>query len=292
MEESMSVSKVPTTNDLIHLLKFPFSDKHWIPKLLLGILLGAVSLIIPFIPIVFLTGYYYRISRRIIAEDGEAALPEWEDWGKLFTDGIKYLGVILIYSLPLIFSLIIMYLIMFLPMLSSTNASADWGGYGADSQMMSTILTMLLMYPMMSLMMLINLATGVFIPPALMHMIAKNSFGAAFNISAWWKTFRTNIGGFLISYLIMISLVAMLYFGYYILMLSIVLCCLAPIFLLATTTYSGLVTSGLYARAYRTGMENLNGKSGSSAVSVIKHPVEPHKVKPVSTQRKKPSTQR
>ncbi|MBN2258621.1 MAG: DUF4013 domain-containing protein [Anaerolineaceae bacterium] len=251
----MSVKTDSTTIDLKQALKFPFSDEHWVQKFLVCILLGIASFMIPFIPLVFLSGYYYRISRRIIAGDGVTALPDWDEWGKLFVDGIKYLGIVLVYLIPFILSILFMCLVMSLPMLSALNPSDNWNGYGADPQMMRTMLSMLALYPMIGLMLLISLVTGLFLPPALMHMVGQDTFGAGFHFSAWWKVFRSNLGGFLLSYLILFTMVTLLYIGYYILVLTVILCFLTPLFLVVTSVYTGLVASDMYAQSYRLGAD-------------------------------------
>lgn len=289
----MSATTIPTPGDLIQTLKFPFSDKRWIQKVLVGLLLTLASFIILLIPAVFLVGYYFRVSRRIISDDGQAVLPEWNDWGKLFVDGIRYIGVSFIYSLPLSISAIAMYLVMFLPMLPALGLSQGWNGNGLDPSMMSSFLTpimMLFMYPMMSLMMLISLATCIFLPPALMHMIARDSFGAAFQFSQWWKIFRANFGGYVIAFLMAISIFAMLYLVYYILALSIVLCCLAPIIVGTMAVYSGLITSALFAQAYRTGADKLRVKSELAVAPVKVVPAGVKKTVSTGTGRKRKTT--
>jgi hypothetical protein len=257
----MSVSTIPSPGDLIQTFKFPFSEKSWIQKVLIIFLLMVASFIIPFIPSIFIAGYYYRICRRIIAEDGQAALPEWNDWSKLLVDGLKYVGASIIYFIPLLLSILLVYLIMFLPMVSTMLPMFNWDGNSVPFLMMGSMLPMFIMYPMMSLMMLLSLATGIFLPPALMHLIARDSFGGAFQFSAWWKVFRTNFGGYLIAFLISLALYAVVYIGFMIFAYSIVLCCFGYILLFVVAIYCHMIASALFAQAYRTGAEKLRVKS-------------------------------
>jgi hypothetical protein len=257
----MSVSTIPSPGDLIQTFKFPFSQKSWIQKVLIIFLLMVASFIIPLIPSIFIAGYYYRVCRRIIAEDGQAALPEWDDWSRLLVDGLKYVGASIIYFIPLFISVIVMYLVMFLPMIGTMLPIANWNGNGTPFLMMGSMLMMFLMYPMMSLMMLLSLATGIFLPPALMHLIARNSFGGAFQFSAWWKVFRANFGGYLIAFLISLALYAVVYIGFMIFAYTIVLFCLGYILLFAMAIYCHMIASALFAQAYRTGVEKLRVKS-------------------------------
>jgi hypothetical protein len=290
MEVNMSVSTITGSSDLFHNFSYPFSDKRWIQKVVVGILLTVAAFIIPLIPSAFLLGYYFRISRRIVAEDGQAVLPEWDDWGKLFTDGIRYLGLSIIYSIPLFLSIIAMYGVPFLSMLPSISQSADWRGYGIEPGMMEPFIMMLFMYPMMGLMLLLSLLTGIFLPPALMHMIARDSFGAGFQFSGWWKVFRANFGGFLIAFLLAMALFMVLYYVTWISVCSIIFCFLAPILGGVMIVFSGLISSALFAQAYRTGAERLSQKSGLANPPADVLPAVVKKAKPAATVRKSKST--
>lgn len=280
----MSEIQIPATNELIKTITFPFTDKRWFLKVLIGILLGIAACLIPVIPSIFLLGYYYRISRRIIAEDGQAAVPEWEDWGRLFTDGIRYFGAALIYSLPMLIAFILMYAVMFLPMLGMMDMGSSmqpWGGYGDATRTLGSFGLIFLMYPMMAFNMLVFLLTVVFLPPALMHVVAKDSFGAAFQFSGWWKIFRANFGGFVIAFMISTALLCMIYFGSFILLSSIVFCIVAPIFLWLSAMLVGLVISALYARAYRAGVETLAGPKSTKNPPDVVRQVKPQKASPL-----------
>jgi hypothetical protein len=41
-----------------------------------------------------------RFMKQVIVDGEGPDLPEWRDWGALFLDGIKILGISLIYGLP------------------------------------------------------------------------------------------------------------------------------------------------------------------------------------------------
>lgn len=75
------------------LLKSPFEDKQWLAKIAIG---GVVSAV----PILNLCamGYIVSLIRGIIKKK-EEILPEWSDWGKLFTDGILYFVILVAYMI-------------------------------------------------------------------------------------------------------------------------------------------------------------------------------------------------
>jgi len=87
---------------------FVFEDENWIIKLLLAaaiLLLGLVFSWVLLIPLLvagfFICGYMVEITRRVIQGNPEE-LPEWDDWGKLFGDGLKVWVVGVVYALPII----------------------------------------------------------------------------------------------------------------------------------------------------------------------------------------------
>jgi hypothetical protein len=92
---------------------FPFKGKGWGGKLLLGSALNLANYIIPILPLIPVYGYAGQIARRVILQDEDPEMSEWNDWGLFFSDGIKILGATAIYSFPGILIMLIGYLVMF-----------------------------------------------------------------------------------------------------------------------------------------------------------------------------------
>lgn len=82
-----------STLDFGHGFTFFFEDPDWIKKALIGglfTLLGALL-----IGTIFVAGYVVRLLRAVVR--GEARpLPEWEDFGGMFMDGLKAVAAYLI----------------------------------------------------------------------------------------------------------------------------------------------------------------------------------------------------
>jgi hypothetical protein len=75
---------------------FVTEDKDWIKKLAIG----ALFVIIPFL-ILLVIGYQILIIRNVI--DGkDRPLPEWEDFGQLFMDGLIVFVALFVYALPMV----------------------------------------------------------------------------------------------------------------------------------------------------------------------------------------------
>ncbi len=75
---------------------YVFEDDNWISKFLVGVVVSLV-------PIVNLAGYGYMVELLKNVRDGvENPLPDWDDFGKFFVDGLKYLAGLLVYLIPVI----------------------------------------------------------------------------------------------------------------------------------------------------------------------------------------------
>ncbi len=72
--------------DFVRCLLFIKDDPRWLPKLLWGSLFTLLAALLIGIP--FLAGYQMRVMARV-ARGVEPALPEWDDLGGLFVDGLK-----------------------------------------------------------------------------------------------------------------------------------------------------------------------------------------------------------
>ena len=74
-----------------------FEDENWLTKFLIGIVVGLI-------PIVQFATYGYVLEVVKNVRDGrDQPLPEWDDFGGLFMNGLKYSLGVLVYALPAIF---------------------------------------------------------------------------------------------------------------------------------------------------------------------------------------------
>ncbi len=81
-------------------MSFIGDDPRWMTKVLIG---GALMLVAGFVlPLPLLWGWRYRLAQRTIAGD-PLPMPEWDDVGGLFQDGLKVCGLVLGHVLPVTF---------------------------------------------------------------------------------------------------------------------------------------------------------------------------------------------
>jgi predicted anti-sigma-YlaC factor YlaD len=243
---------------------YPFGDSDWKRKLVIASVITFFGIVVPLIiPIIFLAGYCERIMRRIIQEGEGPFLPEWDDWGSLFANGAGLFGAGLIYSLPGIVLFVAGYgLMMSVPftaeyMEASSNSSPDTFDLFFLAGMFGGM-------ALFGVGMLAGIVTGIMTPPALAHSVAAGKFSAAFRVQEWWPIFRANLTGFLLSYVILMGTGFAATFIMQFLYLTLVLCCLVPFAWSATAAFVMIVSSAMFAQAYREGVQNLASKSADS----------------------------
>lgn len=252
-----------TTDNLKALLAFPFQDDNWKTKFLVGSLIVLAGFVIPLLPFFFLYGYMMQIMQRIIVEKGKPHLPAWDDWGKLFIDGLKLLGAAMIYMLPVILLFMVGFFIMFLPMLGIPIAAV--GGEenpevaGAAFGIL-TVVSMMGYFLLFGIGMILALAIGVVLPAVLGHVVATDDFGAAFRFKEWWAIFRANLGGFLLAYLILIMVSMVVNSVLTLLYCTVVLCCIVPFLTAPVTFYLAAIAGALFGQAYKDGVQTLAGQ--------------------------------
>ena len=203
---------------------FVFDDPRWVPK----VLVGGVFVLCSFFLIgsFFLLGYFARLVRNVLA-GVERPLPEWDDLGEYFSEGVLLFGVVLLYVLPII----VLVLIMFVP--AAIMSSVD---HDAARDVGSGIFSCVgcLIAP-------IALAIWLFLPAALLMTITTRRFGAAFEFRELWAFIKANIGNYLLA--IVVTIVAR-----FIGQAGVILLCVGVLF----TEFWALCASGYaFAQVYK-----------------------------------------
>jgi len=269
-----------TMQSLQDLFSFPFQDERWKEKILTGSLfafLGIIlspTIILAFIPGIFLYGYFARIMRLVIVEGVDPHMPEWDEWSDLAQDGLKLAVVVFIYILPVMVLFALAYGFMF--------AAPLFGGLLEDSGAagISGIIAIFGTFGFMALFalsMLGFLFLGVVMPVVIGHVVAKDDIGAAFRFGEWWAVFRANLGGFLLAYVLIMGVWMVLSFMMNFLYLTIIFCCLIPFVLSPISVYLLVVSAGLFGETYRVGAHE--AAFGSAATAGDKQ-VEPWEIEP------------
>ena len=239
---------------------FPFRGEKWGIKILIGSALYFASFIIPIVPAIPMFGYFGQIMKRIIVQDEDPELPEWNDWGTLFLDGIKLFGAVLIYLLPALILTIGGYILFMLLDFSLAFSSAAYSQYSSNPFPTSMIGSMIGMFGGMAVMMLgfvLVFVTVIFIPPALGNMIAKGDFGAAFRFKEWGPVLKANLSGYILAVAIAMGLFYLMYMLAMLVSATVILCFLLPFVFSFIVFISGTIGFSIYAIAYRDGVRKL-----------------------------------
>lgn len=101
-------------------------DVDKIKKVAIGAVLTLLAFIL--VPILFLMGYEVAIIRRVSRGEAEP-LPEWENWGELFMDGLVVWAAHFVYALPIVL-VSICSLFIWLPAATDNEAIAGAGIFG------------------------------------------------------------------------------------------------------------------------------------------------------------------
>lgn len=106
--------------DIGQAFTFIGEDENWVKKLGIGVLISFI----PFLNFAAL-GYQVQISRNVMRGE-ERPLPEWNNLGDLFLDGLRVIGAMFVYMLPMFF----LYGLAFVLFIASIDpaAAADYSG--------------------------------------------------------------------------------------------------------------------------------------------------------------------
>jgi len=157
---------------------YPFEDKKWVEKLLIGGLLNIIP-VVNFIP----AGYAVRMLRKK-AQGGGNDLPEWDDWGGDWVKGaLAYFVAPLIYSLPI--------LLLAIPFGIIMAATRNNEG-GICSVLFSCAAS------------LWGLVIAVVYPAGLIKYATEGDFGAFFKFSEIFQFIRDNLSNYVVALLMIL----------------------------------------------------------------------------------------
>jgi len=176
-----------TTFDFVKPFAFVFEDARWINKVLIGGIFQLLAMMLVGVP--FLLGYLAQLVRNVVA-DATLPLPEWDELGEKFNEGLRLLGVGLLYMAPL-FMLVCMIMVPAIVISAAShhgNNDFDPGGFIAC--------VWCLVFPL-------GLAYAFWLPAALTYVMIEQRFGAAFEFARIWRYISNNVGNYLLAIVVM-----------------------------------------------------------------------------------------
>lgn len=241
-----------TLQDIEDAITYPFEDADWVNKL---IILGAMALagfIIPFLPWILILGYMAQIARQAALEGGLPKLPRWDEWQSLLEEGLRVMGVYLVYSLPVGILILIALGAIFFPIFTAIVADTTSGSGGSDAVAPLVVFGALAFFALLMLAIAVSFIIGLFTPLPLMRAIVERRFAAAFELRPVWALVKANIGGLVITWLLLTGIGILASLAVQVLAVTIIL---APVGMVLVTGFLPLVQAALYARLYRDAVE-------------------------------------
>ncbi len=164
---------------------FVFQDPDWLSKILIGGLFEIASIFI--IGIFFVAGYCARLARNVIA-GMESPLPDWNDLGEYFAEGLRLACIVLVYAIPVA----ILAEVIFVPAAIMSSSGHDvlenlGGGMMACAWC--------LFFP-------ISLALAIYLPAALLFSVVDGTSGAAFDFARILRFIRDNAANYILAFVV------------------------------------------------------------------------------------------
>lgn len=172
--------------DFVKPFAFVFEDPNWVRKVLVGGLFYLAAFLI--VGLFFLAGYYARLIRNVVA-GVQYPLPEWDDLGEYFSEGLKLAAVGIVFVLPVIVVLII----MGVPGAIMSGASGSEAMRNLGGGLMGC--AWCLIFP-------ISFALSLFMPAAMLRVIMSGRFGAAFEFGEIWTFIKANFTNYVLAFLV------------------------------------------------------------------------------------------
>jgi hypothetical protein len=163
-------------NDLGNAFSFPFRDRDWATKFVVGALFLFLSLL--GIGIFIIAGYLVQLTQRVMKNDPQP-LPDWTDIGVKFVIGLKFCIVYFLYLLP-VFVLIMPALLL-----------AALGQFAETSDAISLVMGVYL-FGLMLFILPYSIAFTLLLPIITYRFAAHEKIGEALDVAAAIRNFKAN----------------------------------------------------------------------------------------------------
>jgi hypothetical protein len=212
-------------------------DERWLGKIGIGMAISLASFLI--IPIPLLVGYLVGITRNV-KKGVERPLPEWDDFGQLFKDGLAVIVGQLVYTLPF-------WIIVCIAIVASLGLGGLAEGNANEDMLAAGFMATWGLVICLSLVFAVAL---FFLSPALViQYVRTNELGSMFRISEVVAIARENVGDIVIAALasFVASLVVSVVLGLFS-AIPFIGWCGGPIIGIAVGPYLTAVTGHLYGQ--------------------------------------------
>lgn len=177
--------------DIGRAFSYVFDDEEWISI----ILIGGLIFLIPIFGQIALIGFMFETARNVAAGNPRP-LPRWSNLGDKFMQGLYGVVISLVYSLP-----IILLAVLFACIAIFGVAAAGSGGDGGEAAAGLVGLASLCLAP---LFFVFALVLQPLLLAAYGRYLQTGSLRAALQVGESWRTLRSDLGGWLVLWLLML----------------------------------------------------------------------------------------
>lgn len=173
--------------DVAKAFTFVTEDERWMGKIGIGAAISLLSFLI--IPIPLLVGYLVGITRNV-KKGVERPLPEWDDFGQLFKDGLSVMVGQIVYTLP-----------FWVIMCIAVVASVGLGGMAEANTNQDVVAAGFLATWGLVICLSLVLAVALFFlsPAIIIQYVRTNELGAMFRFGEVVAVARENVGDIVIA---------------------------------------------------------------------------------------------
>ncbi|MCZ7568552.1 MAG: DUF4013 domain-containing protein [Ardenticatenaceae bacterium] len=211
---------------------FVFEDQNWVVKILIGGLVVLFSFLL--IPIPIILGYQVTVIRNT-ARGADLPLPEWDNFGRYFSEGIQLIIGGIVYYLPVIL------LVCVGAGIGALTSNSNGNGSGAAGVLVACLNCIIG---------LLSLALGLIFPAAVIRYAATGRLAAMFEFGKVWDFIRNNPGNYIVA--VLLGWVASLVAG----VVAVFTCFLGTPW---TSWWSTLVQGHLLGQVWRAAQGSVTG---------------------------------
>ena len=199
------------TIDFGRCFAFLTEDPSWLTKILVGGLFTLLTTVLVGVP--FILGYWARTLKNVAAGK-QHPLPEWDDLGGIFSDGLRLVGVYLVYAIGLVVALGLIGGVLVVPFIALGASGALDDSAGGLVAALGGLGTLLLW----AIIMITSLAALVYLPAAMARAALRDSFSEGFAWREITAFIRANLGNYALALVIYLVASFLSQFG-------MILCC-------------------------------------------------------------------
>jgi hypothetical protein len=227
-------------------LFYPFEGMQWERQWVALTLLNALlSMVFPPLAEMIEMGYAFQALRPVVVAGAQPAIPERLPWRRMMLDGLRWWLVSLVYNLAAL-----------LAFFATLGALLACYGLPEDETWLGFTRGLPLLALGLGVSAVLAVVGGWLGNIAAMNLIRRDRLAAAFWLGDWGSVLRTNLGGLIQAFGLV--LVVSLGLGLVQLVLSLPAAALVvmPLWLAAFfSLYQRMMSAGVYARAFRAGIE-------------------------------------